>query len=226
MPVKNLLTDSVLFGNVPVKNTDFDLKSRAGQESADRGEAAAWLGLGGPAFIRASAVFRCPCFFASSLRTGRLRGCECDTVPIFAKRGNGRQDLKLHDARHTERRFKFLEKVECPLVPIWDIIERMRIIAVSTLRRYCELYPAAKKALAQWETVVRRSNWASPQDIKDRFSSASFLEGNRVVFNIKGNDYRLIVGVSYALKAVFIKFFGTHAQYDKIDASSVEEKNA
>ena len=66
-------------------------------------------------------------------------------------------------------------------------------------------------------------SWATPQDIRDRYASASFVGHNRVVFNIKGNDYRLIAAVAYRFQAVYIKFIGTHAQYDRIDAATVED---
>jgi mRNA interferase HigB len=61
-----------------------------------------------------------------------------------------------------------------------------------------------------------------PQDIKTRYASASFLPGRRVVFNIKGNDFRLVVAVAYVQQALFIKFVGTHAEYDRINATTVE----
>lgn len=66
------------------------------------------------------------------------------------------------------------------------------------------------------------AQWRTPQDIKARYASVSFLAGRRVVFNIKGNDYRLVVSVAYAQQALFIKFIGTHAEYDRIDAQTVE----
>jgi len=69
---------------------------------------------------------------------------------------------------------------------------------------------------------TRIASWKTPQDIRQRYATASFLRGNRVVFNIKGNDYRLVVAVAYRFEAVYIKFVGTHAQYDAIDATTVE----
>lgn len=66
------------------------------------------------------------------------------------------------------------------------------------------------------------AHWKAPQDIKQRYPSASFIARNRVVFNIKGNEYRLVVAVAYRLQAVYIKFVGTHAQYDQIDVVTVE----
>lgn len=100
----------------------------------------------------------------------------------------------------------------------------MRIITLTTIREYQERFPKAEKSLALWVKEVRKAQWDTPQDIKDCFRSASFVGNNRVIFNINGNDFRLIVAVSYRLKAVYIKFFGTHAQYDKVKAEIVEVK--
>ena len=71
-----------------------------------------------------------------------------------------------------------------------------------------------------WYALASRSQWKSPSDIKEAYRSASFTANNRVVFNIKGNDYRLVVLVRYDKGLLFVKFVGTHAQYDKIDAST------
>ena len=72
-----------------------------------------------------------------------------------------------------------------------------------------------------WYALASRSQWKSPSDIKEAYRNASFTANNRVVFNIKGNDYRLVVLVRYDKGLIFVKFVGTHAQYDKIDASTV-----
>ena len=69
-----------------------------------------------------------------------------------------------------------------------------------------------------------RAQWSSPQDIKRRYASASSVASNRVAFNIKGNEFRLVVAVAYQFRAVYIKFVGTHAQYDAIDAATVEPR--
>ena len=76
--------------------------------------------------------------------------------------------------------------------------------------------------LAAWIEEARTSSWQTPQDIKQRYRSASFIGRNRVVFNLKGNEYRLVVAVAYRFQAIYIKFIGTHAQYDAIDAETVE----
>ncbi|MFJ2994570.1 type II toxin-antitoxin system HigB family toxin [Pandoraea sp. NPDC087047] len=98
----------------------------------------------------------------------------------------------------------------------------MRIVAKKNLTTFCEKHPAAKQALLAWHEEARTAEWASPQNIKDRYASASFVGHNRVVFNIKGNAYRLIVAIAYRLGVVYIKFVDTHAEYDKIDAATVE----
>ena len=73
-----------------------------------------------------------------------------------------------------------------------------------------------------WVDEARSSDWKTPADIKTHFASASILKSRRVVFNIKGNDFRLVVAVAYRFGAVYIKFVGTHKQYDAIDAETVE----
>mgnify|MGYP006199370373 CR=1 FL=1 len=70
---------------------------------------------------------------------------------------------------------------------------------------------------------MANAQWRTPQDIKAHYASASFVANNRVVFNIKGNDYRLIVAISYRFQAVYIKFIGTHTEYNRIDAATVED---
>jgi mRNA interferase HigB len=97
----------------------------------------------------------------------------------------------------------------------------MRTIARRTLRDFYAAHADAKSALEAWFHEVKATKWAGPQDIKKRYPSADILPGNRVVFNIKGNTYRLIVRIHYNTGIVFIRFVGTHADYDKIDASSI-----
>jgi mRNA interferase HigB len=98
----------------------------------------------------------------------------------------------------------------------------MRIVAVDTLKRLAR-HPAAEQPLKAWYDEARHAKWSTPQDIKDRYASASFIGKNRVVFNIKGNDYRLIVAVAWHFQAVYIKFVGTHAEYNRVDARTVEK---
>ena len=98
----------------------------------------------------------------------------------------------------------------------------MRIVAVGTLKKFWARHPEVEQPLKAWYDEARHAVWATPRHIKARYASASFVGSNRVVFNIKGNDYRLVVAVAYRFQAVYIKFVGTHAQYDEIDAATVE----
>src|SRR3954469_14397829 len=98
----------------------------------------------------------------------------------------------------------------------------MRVIALKQIRDFCKTHPRATQPLLAWAEEARLAQWRTPQDIRQRYSSASFLGRNRVVFNIKGNEYRLVVAVAYRFRAVYVKFIGTHAAYDAIDASTVE----
>lgn len=98
----------------------------------------------------------------------------------------------------------------------------MRVIALKYLRDFYLRHADAAQPLKAWAQEARAASWKTPQDIKSRYSSASFLKGNRVVFNIKGNDYRLVVAVAYRFEAVYIKFIGTHAQYHAIEAETIE----
>ena len=98
----------------------------------------------------------------------------------------------------------------------------MRVIAVKNLRDFWETQPSAEASLKAWLADAKAANWQSPADIKARYANASILKSRRVVFNVKGNDFRLIVAVAYQFAAVYIKFIGTHSQYDAIDADTVE----
>ncbi|WP_282677631.1 type II toxin-antitoxin system HigB family toxin, partial [Serratia marcescens] len=100
------------------------------------------------------------------------------------------------------------------------------VISITTLKRFWEQYPAAEQPLKAWLDEVRKASWQSPMEIKEMYRSASILKNSRVVFNIKGNDYRLVTSIFYAAGWVYIKFIGTHKDYDKIDANSVEMKEA
>ena len=100
----------------------------------------------------------------------------------------------------------------------------MRVISKQTLRRFWEGASGrddARRALEAWHREARRAVWRSPQDIKRLYASASVLKGSRVVFNICGNRYRLVVRIKFSLQIVFIRFVGTHVQYDAIDAETV-----
>lgn len=97
----------------------------------------------------------------------------------------------------------------------------MRIIAISQLRAFWNKHPQAEMPLRAWYAEASRADWKNPADIKAAYRHASFLPNSRVVFNIKGNDYRLIVAVHYNRGMMFIRFIGTHAEYDRIDASTI-----
>jgi mRNA interferase HigB len=97
----------------------------------------------------------------------------------------------------------------------------MRIIARSTLREFWEIHAEAEPALRAWIDDVAQANWQTPADIKSIYANASIIANNRVVFNIKGNKYRLIVHVRYDISIIFIRFVGTHAEYDEVDAATI-----
>lgn len=97
----------------------------------------------------------------------------------------------------------------------------MRIISRRKLREFWEEHAEAKQTLQVWYHDVKRAAWKTPADIKSAYRNASFLANNRVVFNIKGNDYRLVVVVRYHSGTVYIRFVGTHSEYDKIDAATI-----
>lgn len=97
----------------------------------------------------------------------------------------------------------------------------MRIIARKTLRAFWERHPAVQQALQAWYYDVRRVTWRTPADIKDVYHNTSFLRQNRVVFDIKGNQYRLVVVVNYQYGIVYIRFVGSHQEYDRIDAEII-----
>lgn len=97
----------------------------------------------------------------------------------------------------------------------------MRVIAKKILREFWEKHNDCEDQLKSWYKEAEEANWQIPNDIKKEFPTASFLVDNRVVFNIKGNHYRLIVKINYAFSIVFIRFVGTHAEYDKIDATKI-----
>lgn len=97
----------------------------------------------------------------------------------------------------------------------------MRIIALKTLREFWESHPNARQQLQAWYVDAKHAVWQSPTDIKAMYRNASIVANNRVVFNIKGNDYRLIVAINYQLGIAYIRFVGTHAEYDRVNAAEV-----
>ncbi len=98
----------------------------------------------------------------------------------------------------------------------------MRVVAVGTLRAFWLQHPDAEQPLKAWFEEASKAAWTQPSDIKVQYRSASILKNRRVVFNIKGNEYRLVVAIAYRLQIVYVKFIGTHQQYDAIDAHTIE----
>ncbi|MGJ7546028.1 type II toxin-antitoxin system HigB family toxin [Variovorax sp. LT1R16] len=101
----------------------------------------------------------------------------------------------------------------------------MRVIALSTLRNFwaSHAHRDAEQPLKAWYAEAMAAAWTQPADIKARYANASILKGGRVIFNIKGNDYRLIAAISYKQQAVYVKFVGTHAAYDQVDAETIDQ---
>lgn len=100
----------------------------------------------------------------------------------------------------------------------------MRIIAKRTLKEFWDENPEAENSLLEWHDVVVSSDWKTPNDLKSTFGNASIIDKHRVVFNIKGNDFRLITHIDYSFGMVFVLWIGNHAAYDRIDAKKVEFK--
>jgi mRNA interferase HigB len=98
----------------------------------------------------------------------------------------------------------------------------VRVIAVAALRAFWRQHPDAEQPLKAWFEEASKASWDQPSDIKAQYRSASILKNRRVVFNIKGNEYRLVVAIAYRLQIVYVKFIGTHQQYDEIDADTIE----
>ncbi len=97
----------------------------------------------------------------------------------------------------------------------------MRVIAKKILRDFWQDHADCEQQLKAWYEEASEGMWKTPNDIKREYPSASFLEDNRVVFNIKGNNYRLIVKENYKFGMVWIRFIGTHAEYDRINAATI-----
>lgn len=99
----------------------------------------------------------------------------------------------------------------------------MRILAKRTLKEFWEQsnYSDSQGQLEAWHDEVLKADWASPQELKAQFGNASVLQDSRVVFNIKGNDYRLVVKINYLHRMVYVRFVGTHNMYDQIAAVTI-----
>lgn len=97
----------------------------------------------------------------------------------------------------------------------------MRIIALKTLKDFWLKEPESEEALKAWYSEALSASWKDPSEIKDQYRSASILKDSRVVFNICGNKFRLIVKINYSFGMIYIRFVGTHKEYDKINAEEV-----
>jgi len=116
------------------------------------------------------------------------------------------------------------------MFPYWELFvlscltgSLVRIIARKTIRAFWEIpqYHDSQRSLRSWYRIVKNAEWGSPDDLKRQFRSASIISGNRVVFNIAGNKYRLVVKFNYPYKIGYIRFVGAHRQYDQINAEQI-----
>jgi mRNA interferase HigB len=97
----------------------------------------------------------------------------------------------------------------------------MNVISLKKLREFYDIHPDSKAYLTSWFKTVRKADWKDYNDVKEDFRSADFIADNRVIFNIKGNHYRLITRISFTHKRVMIKWLGTHTEYDRINARTI-----
>ncbi len=119
--------------------------------------------------------------------------------------------------------------IDCRIFPFWELftifensgLSMKRIFAKRTLRLFWERYPDSEQFLKTWYDTIQSTHWTSPNHIKSFFGSASVLGGGRMVFNIKGNKYRMVVRFNFEKQWAFIRFIGTHSEYDEIDAGKV-----
>lgn len=101
----------------------------------------------------------------------------------------------------------------------------MVIIAKATLNRFIEEHPDSLTALIEWYDAVTDADWATINDVRSQYNSVDYIGNERFVFNIRGNRYRLIVAIIFGIRTVYIKFIGTHAAYDKVDAKTIDYKS-
>lgn len=102
-------------------------------------------------------------------------------------------------------------------------MQKMHLVSLPPLLSFTFKHPDAKQVVLAWCAEVKKARWKQPADIKAQYASASILKNRRVVFNLKGNEYRLIVAVAYNVGFVYVKFIGAHAEYDAVDANTVEQ---
>lgn len=111
----------------------------------------------------------------------------------------------------------------CALAPTVGALYNpcMRVISQKILREFWGKHPDTQQALQSWYADAKRANWTSPSEIKKVYRNASIIANNRVVFNIKGNNYRVVIAIQYEFGIVYIRFVGTHQEYDKIDVTII-----
>lgn len=97
----------------------------------------------------------------------------------------------------------------------------MRIISRRALREFWSRHPDAEQPLRAWHANAKNADWKTPSDVKAIYRNASFVENNRVIFNIKGNSYRLVAAIHYQYGIIYIRFVGTHQAYNKINAATI-----
>jgi len=97
----------------------------------------------------------------------------------------------------------------------------MNVVSRRTLVDFWTLHPRAKGPLSAWHDIARAAEWRTPQDVRNDFNTADFVGDNRVIFDIGGNNYRLVARISYPFKQVMVKFVGTHRDYDRIDTTTI-----
>lgn len=94
----------------------------------------------------------------------------------------------------------------------------MRIIALKTIKEFWNKHPETEQQLRAWYDEVKKADWRKPNDLLREFPNVRVIKNDRAIFNIKGNKYRLVIAVKYDFKIVYIRFIGTHKEYDKINA--------
>ena len=97
----------------------------------------------------------------------------------------------------------------------------MRIFTQQALAVYCKEYPEARVALQNWKVIVKRSKWSSFADVKKTFRTVDYIGNQRYVFNLKGNEFRMVAVIKYTIGFVYIRFVGRHEEYEKIDCLTV-----
>jgi mRNA interferase HigB len=107
------------------------------------------------------------------------------------------------------------------MFPFWEHINVTRIIAWNVLSAYAERHSETKAPLLRWRTLLKAANWTSMDDVRRAAPNAKVLNGERVRFEVAGGNFRMIVAFDFGRRIAFIKFIGTHAEYDRIDALSV-----